>query len=413
MQRLQGFKFELRPNGAQERQMRRIAGSCRFVYNKALVLQKERCERGGQKVSYAKLCRELTAWRNGVETPWLKDAPTHALQQALKNLTRAYSNYFENRSASPRFKKRGHKDSFTYPDPKQFKLDSANGRVFLPKLGWMRLRLSRKVLGCPCTATVRLNTGRWFVSIQTKREVEQPVHPAASAVGIDLGIVRFATLSDGSYLAPLNGFGRHQQRLRRSQQAMSRKVKFSRNWHKARERVQRIHARIGSCRRDYLHKASTTISKNHAIVCVEDLQVRNMSRSAAGTAEHPGMNVRAKSGLNRSILDQGWYEFRRQLQYKLEWRGGALIAVPAHHSSREWPACGQTWAANRKTQERFACIACGYEANADLVGALNVLARGHRVAACGEGGSGSGLKTVAKPSSAKQEPTEETVRDAA
>ena len=122
---------------------------------------------------------------------------------------------------------------------------------------------------------------------------------------------------------------------------MSRKTKFSNNWKKAKAIVQRIHARISNVRNDFLHKLSTTISKNHAIVCVEDLQVGNMSRSAAGTREEPGKNVRAKSGLNKSILDQGWYEFRRQLDYKLGWNGGWLIGATTEHKSdmSGLPAC--------------------------------------------------------------------------
>ena len=133
----------------------------------------------------------------------------------------------------------------------------------------------------------------------------------------------------------LNSFKRHETALRRAQQAMSRMTRFSHNGKKAKARVQRIHTRIGNARRDYLHKATTTISQNHAMVCIEDLQVRNMSRSAAGTPETPGKNVRAKSGLNKSILDQGWFEFRRQLDYKLAWNGGHLIAVPAQNTSRD------------------------------------------------------------------------------
>src|SRR5690606_7476901 len=113
----------------------------------------------------------------------------------------------------------------------------------------------------------------------------------------------------------------------------SRKARFSSNWKKARARVLRIHSRIGNTRRDYLHKATTTISQSHAFVCIEDLQVRNMSKSAAGTIEAPGRNVRAKSGLNKAILDQGWFEFRRQLDYKLAWNGGYLIAVPPQNTS--------------------------------------------------------------------------------
>lgn len=381
MQRLQAFKYELMPTGEQQRQMRRFAGSCRFVFNRALALQKERYEQGEKKLGYAGLCKLLTEWRNGPETPWLADAPVHPLQQTLKDLERAYANFFAKRADFPRFKKKGQRDSFRYPDPKQIKLDQGNSRIFLPKLGWLRYRNSRKVLGEVKNVTVSASGGKWFVSIQTEREVEQPI-PNGGAVGIDMGIARFATLSDGTFYAPLNSFKRHEDRLRRAQQAMSRKTKFSSNWKKAKARVQKIHARIGNVRRDYLHKATTTISQNHAMVCIEDLQVRNMSRSAAGTTEQPGKHVRAKSGLNKAILDQGWFEFRRQLNYKLAWAGGHLIVVPPQNTSRTCPACGHVSADNRQTQARFLCVECGFEEHADLVGAINILRAGHARCAC-------------------------------
>jgi len=381
MQRLQAFKYELRPDGRQECQMRRFAGSCRFVFNKALALQKERHEQVAKKLGYAGLCKLLTEWRNGSETPWLRDAPTHPLQQTLKDLERAYANFFAKRADFPRFKKKGQGDSFRYPDPKQIKLDQANSRLFLPKLGWLRYRNSRDVLGEVKQVTVSASGGKWFVSIQTEREVEQPV-PNGGAVGIDLGVARFATLSDGTFHAPLNSFKRHETALRKAQQAMSRKTRFSHNWKKAKARVQRIHSRIGNARRDYLHKTTTTISQNHAMVCIEDLQVRNMSRSAAGTTEQPGKNVRAKSGLNKSILDQGWFEFRRQLDYKLAWNGGYLIAVPPQNTSRTCPCCGHVSADNRQTQAAFRCVECGFEENADVVGAINILRAGHARCAC-------------------------------
>jgi len=381
MQQLQAFKFELRPDGQQERQMRRFAGSCRFVFNRALALQKERYEQGEKKLGYAGLCQLLTEWRNSQDTAWLADAPVHPLQQTLKDLERAYSNFFAKRADFPRFKKKGQHDSFRYPDPKQVKLDQANSRLFLPKLGWLRYRNSRDVLGAVKNITVSRSCGKWFVSIQTEREVEQPV-PQGDAVGIDMGVARFATLSDGTFYAPLASFKRHQNTLRRAQQAMSRKVKFSNNWKKAKAKVQKIHSRIGNARRDYLHKTSTAISQNHAMVCIEDLQVRNMSRSAAGPADVPGRNVRAKSGLNKSILDQGWFEFRRQLDYKLAWNGGWLVTVPPQNTSRTCPVCGHVSVDNRKTQARFACVACGFEKNADVVGAINVLRAGHARFAC-------------------------------
>jgi len=381
IQRLQAFKFALMPTGEQQRLMRRFAGSCRFVFNKALALQKERYAQGEKKLGYAGLCKLLTEWRNGTETPWLKEAPTHPLQQALKDLERAYANFFAKRADFPRFKKKGQGDSFRYPDPKQIKLDQGNSRIFLPKLGWLRYRNSREVLGWVKQVTVSASGGKWFVSIQTEREVEQPI-PNGDAVGIDLGIARFATLSDGTYYAPLNSFKRHETALRRAQQAMSRKQKSSNNWTKAKTRVQRIHTRIGNARRDFLHKATTAISKNHAMVVIEDLQVRNMSKSAAGTADAPGKNVKAKSGLNKSILDQGWFEFRRQIYYKLAWNGGYLITVPPQNTSRTCPCCGHASAENRETQARFVCVKCGFKENADLVGAINILRAGHARCAC-------------------------------
>jgi len=394
MKRLQAFKYELMPTGDQQRQMRRFAGSCRVVFNEALSLQKKRYEQGEKKLGYAGLCKELTAWRNGAPqpsgrtAPWLAEGPVHTQQQTLKNLERAYANFFAKRADFPRFKKKGQSDSFRYPDPKQIKLDQNNGRAFLPKLGWLRYRNSREVIGTVKNVTVSLSCGKWFVSIQTEREAAQPI-PQGDAIGIDMGVSRFATFDrplpefdNKDHLAPLNSFKRHEVTLRKAQQAMSRKTKFSNNWKKAKARVQRIHSRIGNARRDYLHKVTTTISQNHAIACIEDLQVRNMSKSAAGTTEQPGKNVRAKSGLNKSILDQGWFEFRRQLDYKLAWNGGWLVAVPPQNTSRTCPCCDHVSADNRTSQARFACVECGFEENADVVGAINVLRAGHAQFAC-------------------------------
>jgi putative transposase len=413
MQRLQAFKYELMPNGDQRRQMHRFAGCCRFVFNHALALQRTTYEAGGRFIAYVAMAKQLTEWRNGTRTPWLKEAPVHPLQQALKDLERAYRNFFAQRAMFPRFKRKGGRESFRYPDSQQFKIDAANSRLFLPKLGWIRYRNSRDILGEARNITVSHAGGKWYVSIQTLREVAPAVPTATTAIGIDVGIARFATLSDGSYIAPLNSFRKHAARLRRYQRAMSRKVKFSKNWQKARRRVQTIHVRIGNARRDFLHKATTAISQHHAMVCIEDLQVRNLSQSAKGNPQAPGHGVRAKSGLNKSILDQGWFEFRRQLHYKLGWNGGILIAAPPHHTSSTCPLCRHVAAENRRTQAQFKCVNCGYEQNADVVGAMNVLARGHRVAACGEEGSGSGRRTRTKPASVKQEPTEAARQEAA
>ena len=280
-------------------------------------------------------------------------------------------------------KKKGVHDAFRYPQG--FRLDEGNSRIFLPKIGWMRYRKSRATEGVPKQVTVSLSAGKWYVSIQTEREVPEPVHPLQTAVGIDMGIARFATLSDGSSLRPLHSFRKHEKKLAALQRKAAKRVKFSANWRKLKARIQRLHRKIANVRNDFLHKATTSISKNHALVVIEDLKVQNMSRSASGTLDHPGKNVRVKAGLNKSILDQGWFEFRRQLAYKLAWLGGTLLLVPPQYTSQTCSHCGCVDKSNRLSQAKFKCTACGFECNADHNAALNILAAGQAVSACGAG----------------------------
>lgn len=376
--------------------MRRFAGACRFVFNRALARQNENHEAGNKYIPYGKMASWLVEWKNATETQWLKDAQSQPLQQSLKDLERAYKNFFRKRAAFPRFKKRGQNDAFRYPQG--VKLDQENSRIFLPKLGWMRYRNSRQVTGVVKNVTVSQSCGKWYISIQTESEVSTPVHPSASMVGLDAGVAKLATLSDGTVFEPVNSFQKNQKTLARLQRQLSRKVKFSNNWQKQKRKIQRLHSRIANIRRDYLHKVTTTVSKNHAMIVIEDLKVSNMSKSAAGTVSQPGRNVRAKSGLNRSILDQGWYEMRRQLEYKQLWSGGQVLAVPPAYTSQRCACCGHTAKENRLSQSQFRCQVCGYTANADVNGARNILAAGHAVLACGE------MVQSGRP--LKQEPTE-------
>jgi len=223
----------------------------------------------------------------------------------------------------------------------------------------------------------------WYVSIQGEQDVQKPEHNSGSIIGIDVGIAKFAMCSDGNAIMPLNSFRKHEKRLVFLQRRLSRKKKFSQNWLKQKAKISRYHAKIADCRKDFLHKTTDAISKNHAIVVIEKLQVSNMSRSAAGTMECTGKNVRAKAGLNKSILDQGWHEFRRQLEYKLLWRGGQLLLVNPQYTSQQCSACGHCERANRETQPLFLCKKCGQTENADLNAAKNIRAAGLAVLACG------------------------------
>jgi len=247
------------------------------------------------------------------------------------------------------------------------------------------------VSGTPKQLTILREGEHWFVSIQTEQEVAAPVHPANSAVGLDVGVVKFAALSSGEAFAPVSSARKYEKKLAREQRALARKEKYSNNWRKQKARIGRLHMKIARIRNDFLHKTSTTISKTHALVVLEDLSVKSMSRSARGTVNAPGRNVRAKAGLNKSILDQGWAEFRRQLEYKQAWRGGMVIAVDPRNTSRTCPICGHVSAENRKTQAVFRCVLCGHAEDADVNAARNILAAGLRRDRLGDTKSAVGL----------------------
>jgi putative transposase len=259
-----------------------------------------------------------------------------------------------------------------------------SGRVVtLPKLGRFKFFRSREIEGEMKSVSVVRRGYHWHISFQCEITKPDPIHPSSTRVGIDLGIKRLATLSDGTFSPPQNNLAKQLSRLAFEQRKLSRKQKRSKNWRKQKQRLAKLHAQIADTRRDYLHKITTEISKNHAVVCVEDLQVSQMSGSG-------------KRSLNRAILDQGWYEFRRQLEYKLSWRGGILILVAPEYTSQTCPSCGHVDAANRPSLSRFECVVCPYTGHADVVGAMNILAVGHTVSACGDTGP---MRALAQESS--------------
>ncbi|MFI5294354.1 MAG: RNA-guided endonuclease InsQ/TnpB family protein [Thermodesulfovibrionales bacterium] len=378
-----GYRFCLKPKPHHEAKLRQSSGCSRFVWNKALAIQKERLANKQFYLSYNELAGLLVDWKKDRDLCFLSAVHSQPLQQTLKDLYRAIRDAFDKTSRFPKFKKKGTHDSFRYPQ--SFVI---NGNViYLPKIGWVPFFKSREIEGTPKNITVSRHGKHWYVAIQVEIEVADPVHPSKNAVGIDMGVTRFATLSNGTFFEPLNSLKTLGTKLAKQQRKLFQKVKFSKNWHKQRARVNAVHARIAAARKDYLHKISTTISKNHALVAMEALKVINMSSTARGTKENPGKKVRQKSALNKAILDQGWYEFRRMLDYKQWWRGGHLVVVPPQHTSQRCPECGHIHPNNRSSQSVFRCLRCRYTANADYVAALNILAAGHAVLACGEVGA--------------------------
>lgn len=390
------YKFKLKPSTEQQQQLERFAGHCRFLWNKVLNHNLARLKMKLPLMWYHEMDFWSKLWKASDEYAFLKEVPAHCLQQKLKDLDKAFKDAFDKTQPLkrlPTWKKRGHHDSFRFPEAKQIELD--NRRVKLPKLGWIGFFKSQEICGVLKNATLSKKSGHWYISFQVELDQELNVHPSTSCVGIDMGVAKFATLSNGTVIETISVFKQWQAHLAKQQRALARKERFSNNWKKQQYRIQKTHSKIAYVRHDFLHKASTHLSKNHAMIVVEALKISNMSKSAKGTIDSPGTKVKAKSGLNKSILDQGFGEFRRQLDYKLRWSGGEFIAVNPQYTSQRCSCCTYVNKNNRVSQEIFLCQQCGYKDNADFNAAKNVLAAGHAVLACGE---------IGLPNSMKQEP---------
>lgn len=388
MQVITGYRYRVEPSPSQGRRLGQYAGACRWVWNEALAFREDAylCARaaGGRPAAgalgYAALCARLTLWRR--EKDWLADAPIHPLQQSLRDLDAAIGRFFEGLAAYPRFKSRG-RESLRFPDPKQFELDGE--WVRLPKLGWMRLRLSRPL---PSDARLRNASisregGHWFVSFCVEHEIADPAAPAGKPIGIDVGVAQSLALSTGEMIALPVPTAAEKTFVARLQRQCARKQTGSRRWRKAQERVARHRRHQVARRRDAAHKATTRLSREHPIIVVEGLKLRSMSASARGTAEEPGCNVAAKAGLNRELLAQAHGELRRLLAYKCERTGARVVAVPAAHTSQTCSCCGHVAAESRQSQALFRCVACGHEENADINAAKIIRAAGLAVPAHG------------------------------
>ncbi|MEI6541984.1 MAG: transposase [Methylococcales bacterium] len=376
------FKFRLKVTPEINQKLGRFAGECRFVWNKSLSLNLTRLEQKRPIIWYEELNFWATLWKKSDEYGFLANLPSQVLQQKLKDLDKAFKDGFDKKQPLkrlPKFKRKGMADSFRYPQG--FKVDQDKSKVFLPKIGWVSYRNSRKIIGEAKNITVSRKGKHWTISIQTEYEAELLAHKSTSIVGIDMGIKQFATLSDGTVYAPLNSFKSKAERLAKLQRQLKNKKKFSNNWKKVKAKITQCHEDIGNARKDYLHKVSTEICENQAVIVIEDLRVKNMSKSSKGSHEKQGKRVAQKSGLNRSILDQGWSMFATMLDYKQDWNNGSVLRVPAHYTSQTCPCCRHVAKENRLTQAEFVCVECGYSNNADLVGAINVLTKSHALIA--------------------------------
>ena len=414
------YKFRLEPNAEQQIILNNLVGSARFVWNQMLAISFEMFAKN-EFINATNLVNKIMDLKNNPDFDFLR---THAnavsLQQKIRDLASAWSRFFDSKTHTrlkenkkkprkpkffklvdgteiqlrplmPRFKRKSDgRDSIRLVQFDKYCRIEGN-RVKLPNgVGFVKFKKSQDIIGTIKNVTISKKSGHWYVSFGTERALsENPIHPSTSAIGIDLGITKLITTSDGQYIKPKNSFKANQVKLAKLQRGLAKKVKFSANWKKQNRKIQKLHHHIANIRHDYLHKITTTISKNHAMIACEDLKVANMSKSASGTKEKKGRHVKAKSGLNKSILDQGWGMMVNMLEYKQQWQGGLLIKVNPRYTSQTCFECKHIAKENRRTQANFECVKCTYIANADVNAARNILAAGHAVLSA-EGGRGKG-----------------------
>ncbi|MDR2851688.1 MAG: transposase [Burkholderiaceae bacterium] len=393
-------RIALDPNNAQATYLARAAGTARFAYNWALAewkRQYEACKADSSlpKPSQAALRRQLNAVKREL-FPWMLEVTKNAPQMAIIQLGQAFQNFFAGRARYPQFRKKGVHDRFTLTND-QFDIDAS--RIRIPHLGWVRMRETLRFTGKLMSATVSRVADRWFVSIavDTQDDSHLPQAQNQGAVGVDLGVSALATLSTGETIPGPRAHKALLGRLQRLSRSLSRKVKGSANRKKAKAKLSRLHARIANIRSDALHKLTTDLTRRFHTLGIEDLNVRGMVKNRR---------------LARSISDMGFFEFRRQLEYKAAMRGGQVVV--AHRffaSSKTCSDCGHKLESLPLSMRQWRCVACGANHDRDVNAAINLknMAVSSTVSACGEGGAGRRRKTVVKPTSVKQEVSFEPV----
>jgi putative transposase len=363
------YRFRMRPTKAQEAALYRMAGARRFVYNWALSRRKGYYAEHAKAISARELSLELTALKSKPQTLWLKEADSQMLQQALKDVDRAFRNFFQKRSRFPRFrsKKAGH---FTFRIPQRVRIE--DGRVYVPKIGWVRIRQSRELEGTTKSATFKRDgTGLWYVALSTEFEIPDVEPPPAPAnpVGVDLGLKDLFVLSDGERVRAPRFARRAERRLSRSQKDLCRKKPGSRRREKAKRRVAGVHRKVSNQRSDFLHKLTTHLTRKYDCVCLEDLNTKGL----------------AKTKLSRSVLDAAFGEFVRQVEYKATWSFKHSVRVGRFFpSTKLCSGCGALNPNLTLVDRTWLCTSCGAQHDRDLNASRNILAEGMRVLAAGQ-----------------------------
>lgn len=372
------------------------AGIIRQVYNLALEQRLLAYSLTKKSLNYYDQANELKELKEAFS--YISIAPSQSIQQGLKDLQKAFDRFFKKTSGFPSYRKYGINDSFRLPDPKAFnitRLTKRKGSIFLPKLKTINFRWTQKIQGKPLFATVSRTAGVWYISITCSLDTndfsnpEKPLKPfnQRTPLGIDRGChytIATSERIDNKHLhsLPTNKLKLIETRIKFLQKLLARKVRRSNNYKKLRAKIAKKHKQLINLRHDWHHKMTTKIAKNHSYIFLEDLKVKNMTKSASGTLDNPGTNVAQKTGLNKSILRQGWGIFESMLTYKTGWYGSILSEKPhPAYTSQKCHQCKHVHPLNRDG-EGFLCRRCNHRAHSDVNAAKNILEAGQALIAC-------------------------------
>ncbi|AFM10445.1 IS891/IS1136/IS1341 family transposase [Saccharomonospora phage PIS 136] len=397
---LTGRKYRLKLTTAQAAQCEEFGNVCRAVWNTALDQRRQYRQRGGW-INYNEQAGQLADAKT--EHEWLKVAPSHILQQTLRDLDRACKEHGTFR-VKWRSKQRWN-PSFRFPMGKLIEVERLNkrwGRAKLPKLGWVQFRMTRQLGGEVRSATVSRDGQDWFVSVLVEDGEKTPEQHAMpnTGVGVDRGVAAAVATSDGKLIDRDFVSTGEVKRYRRLQQKLARQKRGSQNRKKTLTAMRRLKRRERDRRTDFCYQVAAELTNRNALVALEDLRTRSMTRSASGTIEEPGRHVAQKSGLNRAILAKGWHKLELALLSAARYTGSEIVKVPAAYTSQTCAVCRNVDPDNRNSQAVFRCTGCGHTAHADINAAKNVLAAGRAVTACGDLADGRSVKQEPQPASA-------------
>jgi putative transposase len=386
-------RYRLLPSPPQEQVLRGHCIHARFVWN--LAVEQQTWWRPGRPSApgWVEQCRQLSAARQ--EHQWLAAGSVVVQQQALRDHAQAMANYFGGTHRKPTWRKAGRDEGFRIVALRANQVRRLNrhwGQVFIPKAGWVRFRWSRAIPEARSFRVKLDRANRWHLAFAT---IPAPITGPGTGevVGVDRGVAASAALSTGDMFHCPHLSADRQRRLQRLERKFARAKRGSNRRAKVKSVIARLKARSADMRKDWAEKLSTDLARRFDVIRVEDLRIREMTRSVKGTTAEPGRGVRAKAALNRQILASGWGILAKRLEQKAP---GRVQKVNAAYTSQRCSACGHVAGENRKSQAVFACTACGYACNADVNAAINIAA-GHAVTARGGSPPGGPVNREPQP----------------